>query len=367
MARQPHGCHFSTPRAGAMNPAVLKAGLNALHYSGASEVLAPLTRGVGVIFMMHHIQPASSRAFDPNGLLSITPNFLAATIGRIRERGWDIVSLDEAVARIKAGPVRQGRPFVAFTIDDGYRDNLEHALPVMKAAGAPFTVYVTSALPDGSAELWWVGLEQVISRNDAITFTHGGAAETIACDTLAAKNAAWDRLYPLIRNAPEDEQRAIVRDLCVRHGVSQEQICRDLAMNWDEVRRLAADPLVTIGAHTVNHFAVVKLDAPRARTEMDEGARRIEAETGARPKHFAYPYGDAESAGPRDFTIAQELAFASAVTTRKGMLTAKHRDHLFALPRVALNGNLQSLRYVDVLLSGAPFFLFNGLRLTVTA
>lgn len=350
-----------------MNPAVLKAGLNALHYTGASQALAPLTRGVGVIFMMHHIQPASGKAFDPNGLLSITPDFLSATIRRIRERGWDIVSLDEAVARISAEPTRESRPFAAFTIDDGYRDNLDHAYPVMKAAGVAFTVYVTSALPDGNAELWWIGLEEVIARNGSITYMHGAAAETIACDTLAAKNATWDRLYPLIRNAPEDEQRAIVRDLCARHGVAQEQICRDLAMNWDDVRRLAADPLVTIGAHTVNHFAVVKLDAGRARSEMDEGARRIEAETGARPKHFAYPYGDPGSAGPRDFTIAQELGFASAVTTRKGMLTAKHRDHLFALPRVALNGNLQSLRYVDVLLSGAPFFLFNGLRLTVTA
>lgn len=350
-----------------MNPAVLKGGLDALHYSGASSALAPLTRGVGIIFMMHHIRPAHDEPFDPNGLLAITPDFLAAAVRRVRDRGWDIVSISEAVERLSAPQPPNARPFAAFTIDDGYRDNLEHALPVMKAAGAPFTVYVTSGLPQGEAELWWVALEQVIARTTSIAFAHNGASETIATDTLAAKHTAWKRLYPIIRNAAEDEQRAMVRDLCTRYGVSQEAICRDLAMNWDEVRKLAADPLVTIGAHTVNHFAVVKLDADRARAEMDEGARVIEAETGVRPKHFAYPYGDAGSAGPRDFEIAKQLGFTSAVTTRKGVLTAKHRDHLFALPRVALNGNLQSLRYVDVLLTGAPFFFFNGLRLTVTA
>jgi len=348
-----------------MNSAVLKVGLDALHYSGASSALAPVTRGVGVIFMMHHIRPASGKAFDPNGLLSITPDFLAATVRRVRERGWDIVSLDEAVERLKTGD--GARPFVAFTLDDGYRDNLEHAYPVMKAANAPFTVYVTSALPEGAAELWWVDLEEVIAKNTAIDFTHAGATEIIACDTVETKYAAWKKLYPIIRTAPEDEQHAIVRDLCARYGVSQQRNCADLAMNWDEVRTLASDPLVTIGAHTVNHFAVVKLDALRARAEMDEGARTIETQTGKRPTHFAYPYGDPGSAGPRDFAIAQELGFTSAVTTRKGMLTAKHGKHLFALPRVALNGNLQSLRYVDVLMSGAPFFLFNGLRLTVTA
>ena len=349
-----------------MNPAVLKAGLNALHYSGASSALAPLTRGVGVIFMMHHIRPDQGKTFDPNGLLSITPDFLAATVRRVRERGWDIVSLDEAVERLKGG-APGGRPFVAFTIDDGYRDNLEHALPVMKAANAPFTVYLTTSLPDGSAELWWAALEEVIARSASIEFAIDGVNETLDCSSAEAKQAAWDRLYPVIRTAPEDEQRAMVRALCARYGVSLEALCRDLSMNWDEVRKLASDPLVTIGAHTVNHFAVVKLDPERARNEMEDGARKIEAETGRSPKHFAYPYGDAASAGPRDFVIAEELGFASAVTTRKGMLTTKHREHLFALPRVALNGNLQSVRYVDVLLSGAPFFLFNGLRLTVTA
>ncbi len=348
-----------------MNPAVLKAGLDALHYSGVGGAMAPMTRGAGVIFMMHHIRPASGKPFDPNGLLSITPDFLAAAVRRVRERGWDIVSIEEAVARLSGAP--SARPFAAFTIDDGYRDNLEYAYPVMKAAEAPFTVYVASALPGGDAELWWVGLEEVIARNDAIEMEIDGVQQHTACDTLAAKHAAWKRLYPIIRNAPEDAQRAMVRDLCARYGVSLPEINAKLSMTWDEVRLLARDPLVTIGAHTVNHFAVVKLGAARARAEMDEGARRIEAETGQRPRHFAYPYGDAGSAGPRDFTIAKELGFTSAVTTRKGMLTPAHRNHKFALPRVALNGNLQSLRYVDVLLSGAPFYLFNGLRMTVTA
>ncbi len=345
-----------------MNPNVLKAGLNALHYSGIGEAMAPMTRGLGVIFMMHHIRPATGAEFDPNGLLAITPDFLASAVGRVRQRGWDIVSMDEAVARLRAPEARTARPFAAFTIDDGYRDNLEHAYPVMKAADAPFTVYVSSALPDGGAELWWLSLQEIIARNDAIEMELDGVPQTIPCGTLAAKRAAWNQIYPILRHAPEDEQRTMTRALCARYGVSQKDICAEQAMSWDEVRTLARDPLVTIGGHTINHFAVSKLDPARASDEMDQGAARIAEETGARPKHFAYPYGDPGSAGPRDFDIAKSLGFESAVTTRKGMLADAHRDHLFALPRVALNGNLQSLHYLDVLLSGAPFYLFNGLR-----
>jgi peptidoglycan/xylan/chitin deacetylase (PgdA/CDA1 family) len=64
--------------------------------------------------------------------------------------------------------------------------------------------------------------------------------------------------------------------------------------------------------------------------------------------------------------MAQELGFASAVTTRPGMLFPAHRDHVWALPRLSLNGNWQSLESLDVLLSGVPFALWNkGRRLNV--
>ncbi len=91
-------------------------------------------------------------------------------------------------------------------------------------------------------------------------------------------------------------------------------------MNWDEIRTMAADPLVTIGAHTKGHFAISKLSDERAHEEMGGSADRIEQELGRRPVHFSFPYGDPGSAGPRDFALAREAGFKTAVTTRKGML-----------------------------------------------
>jgi peptidoglycan/xylan/chitin deacetylase (PgdA/CDA1 family) len=133
-------------------------------------------------------------------------------------------------------------------------------------------------------------------------------------------------------------------------------------MSWDEIRRLASDPLVTIGSHTKGHYAVAKLCQGRAVDEMDGGAARVAQELGTRPKHFAFPYGDAGSAGPGDFALAGRLGFETAVTTRKGVLFPAHKDHLTALPRVSLNGEYQSLTYTALYLSGAPFALWNGFR-----
>jgi hypothetical protein len=82
-------------------------------------------------------------------------------------------------------------------------------------------------------------------------------------------------------------------------------------MKWDEIRTMAADPLVTICAHTKGHFAISKLSDERADEEMAGSADRIEQELG-RPIHFSFPYGDPGSAGPRDFALAREAGFKTA-------------------------------------------------------
>jgi peptidoglycan/xylan/chitin deacetylase (PgdA/CDA1 family) len=76
-------------------------------------------------------------------------------------------------------------------------------------------------------------------------------------------------------------------------------------------------------------------------------------------RHFSFPYGDAGSAGPRDFEIARELGLKTAVTTQKGLIHAKHGKSLTSLPRLSLNGDFQHPRYVKVMLSGAPFAIYN--------
>ena len=88
----------------------------------------------------------------------------------------------------------------------------------------------------------------------------------------------------------------------------------------------------------------------------------IAAALGTRPAHLAYPVGDRSAAGPREFRIAQELGFKTAVTTRPGVVFRKHAEHLTALPRISLNGNFQSPRYAKVLISGAATGLWNGFR-----
>jgi peptidoglycan/xylan/chitin deacetylase (PgdA/CDA1 family) len=134
-------------------------------------------------------------------------------------------------------------------------------------------------------------------------------------------------------------------------------------MDWSEIMDLAADPLCTIGAHTVNHLMLRKLPSDvTVRAEMEMSRAVLEAALGTRPQHLAYPEGDPTSAGPREFRIAAELGFKTAVTMRPGVLFKAHRDYLSALPRIAVNGEFQQQRYLKVLMSGTGTALLNRFR-----
>ncbi len=329
--------------------------LLALHASGAHRLAPKALAGVGAIFMLHRVRAPDGAEFAPNRILEVTPDFLDAVIARVRELGYACLSLDEAVRRLAAREFDS--PFAVFTLDDGYRDNLTVAAPVFARHHVPFTVYLATSLPDGTANLWWVVLERVIgaARSLRVRFADGEAA--FACATPAEKTAAWANIYWRLRAGCEDAMRAEIARLAGEQEIDVAGVTRELAMSWDEVRMLAAHPLASVEAHTADHFALAGLPLPRARADIAKGLQRHEAELGCKPRHFSYPYGDPSSAGGREFDLAAEFGFRSATTTRKGLIHAAHADRLTQLPRVSLNGDYQDVRIVEVLLSGLPFAL----------
>jgi peptidoglycan/xylan/chitin deacetylase (PgdA/CDA1 family) len=257
-----------------------------------------------------------------------------------------------------------GRRFVCITFDDGYRDNLRWAYPLLKKYETPFAIYIPTSFPDRIGELWWIALEAVIGKNSRIGLAIDGKDRFFECGSLREKRTLYDEVYGWLRSMKsEDELRKVVRDLAARHGVDMAEVCADECMDWDELGQIAADPLCTIGAHTVNHVMLKKIGSEQAaRAEMEQSRAVIEAALGKRPQHLSYPVGDPTSAGPREFRIASELGFKTAVTTRPGVIFRKHREHLTALPRISVNGEFQRQRYLKVLMSGSATAMWNGFR-----
>jgi peptidoglycan/xylan/chitin deacetylase (PgdA/CDA1 family) len=340
---------------------IIRTGLESLFFTGAHYALKPFVGGIGVILTFHHVRPPRSDRFQPNRLLEITPRFLTRVVKLLRRSNIDVVSLDEMYRRMTEHDFK--RRFVCLTFDDGYRDTLKFAYPILKQAGMPFAVYVATGFADRLGELWWLALEAVIARNNRIGLVLGGKNRAFDCSNLAEKRALYEELYWWLRGRPtEAELREAVRNLAACYSVDIKTFCKDLCMDWHEIAELSADPLVTIGAHTVNHSMLSKLPEKAVRSELELSRSVIEATLGRRSAHLSYPFGDRTSAGSREFAIASELGFKTAVTTRPGVVTYGHMQQLTALPRISLNGDYQHLRYVRVLLSGAATAMWNGFR-----
>ena len=335
--------------------------MEALYFTGAHRLLRPLVGGVGAILTLHHVRPPRPDAFQPNRLLEVTPAFLEDVLRVLRAADIEVITLDEMHRRLTERDFR--RRFVCLTFDDGYRDNLRYALPILQKYQAPFTLYIPTSFPDRVGELWWLTLEHAIARHDRISLVMDGRDRRYECDTPEAKYELYELIYWWLRRfESEDDLRAAVRDLGTRYGVDNAALCDELCMTWSEIDEIAADPLATIGAHTVNHVMLRKAGDDAVRSEMQQSAAVIEAALGKRPTHFSYPVGDKTSAGAREFRIAAELGFKTAVTTRPGVLFPEHVAHMTALPRISLNGEYQQTRYAKVLVSGAATALWNRFR-----
>lgn len=344
-----------------LRKAVISAGFETLYFSGAHRLARQFLAGYGAILTFHRVRPSVSGDFQPNRGLEISPDFLEEVIVSIRDAGIDLVSLDEVHRRIRDRD--RLRRFVALTFDDGYRDNREFAWPILKRHEVPFTLFVPSAFADGAGELWWAALEKAIAKHPAIEVEIDGVEKTFASATPEEKQAAFAAIYAHVRTRPTwDAAMKVVREIAFGYGVDMAKQCREMCMGWSEIAELAADPLVTVGAHTATHPILSKLPDEDVAGEMISGVRRIEEKIGVRPDHFSYPVGGPDAAGRREFDIAAAVGFRTAVTTRPGVLYADHARHFRALPRLSVNGEFQRLRYLDVLLSGAPSALMNGFR-----
>lgn len=343
--------------------------LEALHFSGAARFAQPRYGGCGAILMLHRVVEKMPGGFSPNSGLMVTANFLDRLLAVLKTAGFEFVSLDDFQQRLVAenAPPDQNR-FLTITLDDGYRDNLENAVPIFRKHQIPYTIYIAPGLVDGRASLWWENLEQMLSGRDLINIDHPSGRREIDLKTKAQKYQAFAQLHDFFAaELEEEEQRRVMTGLCWLYGVDAEAHRARSIMNWDEIANLCSDPLCTIGAHTIHHYSIARLDEESARFELEESARLIELETGKRPTHFAFPYGHKGAAGPRDFELAARTGFETAVTTRHGVCHAEHGKHLHALPRISVNGNFQRLRHVKTLLSGLPTLLHNrGAKLNVS-
>jgi len=330
-----------------------RARMELAYFSFYARLKQRQTGGAGLVLRFERVLPRRLAPFQPLQSREITPQFLDRTIRALKRWRYDIVSMDEVCRRAVRLPMP--RRFVCLTFDGGYKDLATAAYPVLSRHGVPFTVYLSTAFPDGLGQAWWLALEQMIARENRISLVIDRKERHFATRKVTEKYEIYTHLASWMQSLAPSDLSFAINDLCKRYSIDLMELSRATSMDWDDLTRLASDPLVTIGSSTVNYPVLSNLRDSDAQREMTMGKAVAEAAFRRQVGHFAYPRGDRETFQRKHVTMAEEAGFVSAVSAIPGVVEAMGRSNLFALPRLAWDGRQRSVRMMRVMLSGIAF------------
>ena len=276
-----------------------------------------------VILCYHGIRPERGLAFDPNGAMHVTPQLFEAHLAYLTH-ACDVLPLD-AIADRGAAP--NGRVGVAITFDDGYRDNLDVAFPLLRKYGCPATIFLPTSFIGTGRPFWWEQLEAWIADARA-EVAHDGDVYDLA--TVSGKDRLFDRLrVGLTRAGPARRQQLL------EHARALLAASRDVessTLSWPQIDSLAASGLISFGAHTVNHFAVSSLTDAELDFEVGASRRELTQRLAVPSGFFAYPYGRYADLDPRAAGVLRTHGFTGAVTLVAGAV--ERSPSVYSLPRI---------------------------------
>lgn len=286
----------------------------------------------GMILMLHRIIEDVCEYRHPQiSRLHVTAHHLEKILTQVVAAGYEIISLDDLSFRLSDGMGKS--KFAVFTFDDAYRDTYDHALPVFRKLGVPFAVYVPTSVPDQQMFWWYYMLDDLVFNNEGIDVPIDGKLHRFTLKSIQQKCHAYNVLERHINGIDVSCRRETLSAIFEPYGLDSLFFARKLSMTWDHIRELDRSGLVTIGAHTVNHYELPLLSSEEARYEMEYGRLRIEEQIGRRVDHFCYPFG---IAGDRELSLSKKLGFKTCVTCQHGYLTKGHRSYLQRLPRIMI-------------------------------
>lgn len=287
---------------------------------------------IGFVYTLHHITDKNPNGIPTNEDLKVSPGFLENIIQKYKRKGFHFISLDQ-LSDIITSERKPERPFIAFTIDDGYLDNYTQALPVFERQQVPFTIFVATDFIDKKAILWWDILEDLILKNDSVIFE----GDKYQFQTFQEK---WDVFRILREKILLFDQIKIeekLKEAFSYYDIDWFEPVRRQAMSWEQVKEISKHPLCTIGGHTVSHLALKKLSDQKFRKEIANGVNKLQYATGKPIQHFAYPYGSINEIGEREYKLISEFNFKTVFTSYGGCITESNMHQITHLPRVYLH------------------------------
>jgi peptidoglycan/xylan/chitin deacetylase (PgdA/CDA1 family) len=284
----------------------MTGGLSRMMIGGFGAVATPALlaaqrrRGAGVVLLYHRVSDARDPSYDP-----LRPQVFRRHCEILKAR-YQVLPLADLVSRVRAGESLVG--CCAITFDDGYRDFLEHAYPVLCDLDLPATHFLVSDSVRTGKPNWNLRLKHVCVRR----------APDLA---TAARNEA--RLI-----AELGPQSAAVRYTWLDAAEAEVGVEHPAMLSAEDLKRVSPE-LVEWASHTASHATLAACDDLTAREELTRSRDDIVAMSGRPVRFLSYPNG---SYSAHTATLARACGYEAAFAVEQRETPAAGAD-VFALPR----------------------------------
>jgi hypothetical protein len=216
-------------------------------------------------------------------------------------------------------------------------------------------------MPDGNAILWWYLLEELIVNNSQVVLNSGSGPQIYSTKTVREKEIVFNEIRYRFASANKPHLDLLVKSLEINDSSRITSLTKELALTWEQLIELSRDPLVTIGAHTVNHFPLNALSYKESEFEILKSKEIIESHGLPAVKHFCYPLG---FYGDKEIEILKKSQYKSATTIKMANTFVENLEHPFSLPRIMIN-SLTDQKILEMQVSGLLPALRNRFRRVV--
>lgn len=300
----------------------------------------------------HHVPILCYHAVVPDVLPR--PSWTQVRLGELRRQlaflaaHYRVLPVAEIVARAAAGRPLPERA-AAITFDDGYRNNLTHAFPVLRALGLPATIFLATGFVDGSADLWPDRVTRLIAGTPRATLCFAG--RHLPLRNGRQRRRARALVASVLKRLPRsDKDRALVAlEAQLGPPVADES---GRPLSWGDVRQLSASGLVDFGAHTVSHQILARLTAAEQRSEIAESCARVGDMVGRPCELFAYPNGGDGDFDADTVDILRRLGLRAAFTALPGLYVPGSAP--YRIPRVPVGAATGVARFASACAAPRP-------------
>ncbi len=280
-----------------------------------------------ILILLYHRVRISKNPFE----IAVSPENFSVQLEFLKKH-FDVVSLREALRR-KENNRLSSKPLAVITFDDGYRDNFENAHPLLKKYSLPAVFFLTAGSIGNRAPMWTSRVEALFkntSQQDLALATLS-PPRRYKLGNFEKRMSVCFEVKNEMKKVPDERRRMILEELEEKAGnlsLEKDEIASEM-LSWEEVRRLAKDPLVEIGSHSLSHRMLAHLSSEEVARELEESKKMIEAEIGRAVNYFSYPGNSYNLEVKR---LAQRAGYKGALAVDRSLCSFDEDN--FALKRV---------------------------------